>query len=268
MIGRCLKYSSATVLLVLSSACVRRPAGVLSDKEMVPVIADIELAEAYLQTQHSFRSDDNKIAMINDILAKHKVSRGDFDSTMAWYGRNPDKYYEFLPLVEKELDARRRTLTGTTVSASNSTDLWPYSRMALVSPLSGSNSFSFSVPTLDVNRGDKVNFKLKFHGRPDVEAYALLGVEYDNGSKGYMHRQISSTRRLDLTLQTDTSATVKRIFGNFILKNEVDRPLWLDSISLTTLPLDTLDYFNIRSQRVYRNPVRRRTPESPDTITR
>lgn len=259
------KYLFAFALLLLAGACIRRPSGVKSDKEMAPVLVDMQLAEAYLQTQNAYSSDQQKEALLSNVLDKHRMSRNDFDSTMAWYGRNPDKYYEFLPLVEKELDSRRRGFTGATVTAVNSSDLWPYSRMALLSPMSGSNSFSFSVPTVDVNRGDRINLRMKFHGASDVNAFALLGVEYEDGSKGYMHRQLTSTGRMDLTVQTDTALGVKRIYGNFILKEELDRPLWLDSIALTTLPLDTLEYYNIRAQRTYSDPVRRRTVK-PDTI--
>lgn len=106
----------------------------------------------------------------------------------------------------------------------------------------------------------------------NTDGMAMLGVEYDNGTKGYFTRTISNSRRLKLSFQTDTARTVTRIFGNLLLRDESVMPLWIDSIYLSALPFDSMEYYKIHSQRTFRDPVQRRRPQeemaaSSDTVT-
>lgn len=261
-------FALASVAL-LGSSCIRRPDGVQSDKKMVPVIADLELAEAYMQTQRSTDNGDLRTATVDRIISEHGLTRAEFDTTMAWYGRNIDSYYELCSMVEKELARRRQKVSGGKSIEMESSDLWPYSRQSLLSRLSGSDAFEFSIPTVDVESGQRIELKLRMNGNTD--GMAMLGVEYDNGTKGYFTRTISNSRRLKLSFQTDTARTVTRIFGNLLLKDEATMPLWIDSIYLSALPFDSLEYYKIHSQRTFRDPVQRRRPReemaASDTVT-
>lgn len=62
------RYVSRILLLlitvVLASGCVRRPKKVLSNSKTAAVIADMELAEAYLQTQPSMKNQSELRAEI------------------------------------------------------------------------------------------------------------------------------------------------------------------------------------------------------------
>lgn len=254
---RCL-FMSVAAAMVLCGACIRRPEGVQSDKKMVQVVADLELAEATLHTFPSGASDDVRRSLVDYVIAKHGMTREEFDTTMAWYGRNVDEYYELCDKVEKELNVKRRKMSKGSQIDLESSDLWPYRRMALISPLSNSNSFDFSIPTVDVKPGQRVELKLRMNG--SAEGNAILGVEYSDGSMQYVNRSLSPTRRLSMTLQTDTAQTVGRIFGNMVVKERSQLPLWIDSISLTVLPYDTLEYYNIYGQKTFRQPVQRRKP--------
>ncbi len=254
---------------LLGSSCIRRPDGVQSDKKMVPVIADLELAEAYMQTQRSTDNGDQRAATVDRIISEHGLTRAEFDTTMAWYGRNIDSYYELCSMVEKELARRRQKVSGGKSMEMESSDLWPYSRQSLLSRLSGSDAFEFSIPTVDVESGQRIELKLRMNGNTD--GMAMLGVEYDNGTKGYFTRTISNSR-LKLSFQTDTALKVTRIFGNLLLKDEATMPLWIDSIYLSALPFDSLEYYKIHSQRTFRDPVQRRRPReemaaASDTVT-
>lgn len=257
-------YVFAGAALILLSACVRRPEGVLSDAEMVQVVTDLELAEAYVHTQ-ALRGEGERSALVDHVLATHGLSREEFDSTMSWYGRNVDAYYDLCESVEKELSRRKGRMTGgMTVESS---DLWPYSRQTLIACNSPSESFGFTVPTVDVRPGQRV--ELRFRLRDRVDGTAMLGVEYDNGLKSFMPRSLSGVRRVKMVLQTDTGMTVRRIFGNMLLNDASRTPLWIDSISLSVLPFDSLEYYNIHGQRKFSDPKERRRPpeEEPDTLT-
>lgn len=133
-------FALASVAL-LGSSCIRRPDGVLSDKKMAPVIADLELVEAYMQTQRSTGDDDRRAATVDRIISDHGLTRAEFDTTMAWYGRNIDNYYELCSMVEKELARRRQKVSGGKSMEMESSDLWPYSRQSLLSRLSRTGCF-------------------------------------------------------------------------------------------------------------------------------
>ncbi len=253
----------AVLALLVAGGCVRRPDGVLTDAEMTPVAADMQLAEAYIQTQAQRGSHAQREAMVDYVLRKHGLTREEFDTTMSWYGRNVDAYYDLCESVGKELERRRRRMGGN--AAVESSDLWPYSRQSLISLYSPSNAFGFSIPTADIQSGQRV--ELRFRMRDRVSGSAMLGVEYDNGVKAFQTRTLSGVRRLKLVLQTDTGMKVSRIFGNMLLDDASQLPLWIDSISLSALPFDSLEYFNIHGQRLYRDPTQRRQnrEELPDS---
>lgn len=239
--------------LVCLSACIKRPEGVLSDKEMAPVVADLELAEAYMQTQRS-GDPGRREALVEYVIGKHGVSRADFDTTMAWYGRNVDVYQRLYKDVDNILARRRRELSGAGDAAVDldGSDIWSYSRHAMVSDKGASDALVFSIPTAQVDKGERVVWQLRM--RSMAEATALLGVEYSNGETSFVNRKVRPSKKFELSLQTDTALKVTRVFGNMHVLVKQDLPVWLDSISLTHLPFDSLEYYNIHGQRLLASP--------------
>lgn len=244
---------------LVMGACVRRPKGVLSDKEMASVVADLKLAEAYLQNQSPVNVSANRDRLMEYVMEKHGLTREQFDSTMSWYGRNVDAYYAMCDLADKELAKKKKKVAGATSVEIETSDLWPYQRQAYLSTLSGSDALEFSLPTSEVSKGDRIN--LKFRINNSTSGNAILGVEYEDGEKSYFSRVLSNVKRLDLTLQTDTGKSVSRIFGNFLLSDSYSLPVWLDSIYLQVLPFDSTQYYIINTNRKYREPKARRKPK-------
>lgn len=263
-------YLIAALALLSVMSCVRRPKGVLSDKEMAPVIADMELAESYLQTQFSTNSgSDVRERIIAGVLDKHGISREEFDSTMSWYGHNIDAYYKLDNQVNRELAARRKQITKKGGNAANKSvaDLWPYKRTAVIMEQSGSMTMPFSLTETNIKPGSKVLWRMKL--RNSADATLLLGIQYANGMITYQSRPISGNKRLEMSLQTDTALKVVRVFGNLAVKRPTELPLWIDSIFLETEPLDTTLYYQMQSQRQLTRPVRPRPvtePEKSDSI--
>lgn len=251
------KSAGLMMALLLAASGCGRPSGVLSDKDMAAVVADMDIAEAYLQTQ-PMEGDREQMRerMLAGVLDRHGITREEFDKSMDWYGRNLDDYYKLDNMVNRELAKRQRSIarkskgSGGTQNAITG-DLWPYDRMMLVSEQSGSNMLRFSVPASTVNPGSQVEWKLRM--RNVADATVLLGVEYDDGSASYILRPNSGQRRMALTLQTDTARNVTRIFGHLSVKDQ-DLPLWIDSLSLETQGLDTTSYYHINSQRKLKLP--------------
>lgn len=215
----------------------------------------MELAEAYMQSHPGANRD----ALVADVVKKHGLSQAEFDSTMAWYGRNLDDYYELYARVDKELERRKLSSGGKKGLEHQASDLWPYSRMAMVSPQSALDGFSFSVPTSELKRGEQVEMKMRFRG--GASGTSVLGVEYSDGSTSFIHRRLSGSRNLSMKLITDSARNVNRVFGNLLLDRS-SIPLWIDSISMIALPFDSVEYYNIHTQRNFRTPTHRRPVKS------
>ncbi len=257
------------LLLNLSGGCVKRPKGVLSDNKMAEVMADMEIAEAYVETQQmpaemesiearglreSFnRQELYKQSMRASVLKRHKVSQEDFDSTVAWYGRNVDAFYKLDTKIQANIAKRRQRLIGKAASTSTSrqestaSDIWPYGRMAIISERSGDRLMQFSFEGDGLQPGDRLEWKSRLH--KDVEIDVVFGVQYDNGEVSLMSRTINGQRRFEFTLQTDTSRNVSRTFGSLWVRDKKDTPLWIDSISLKALPFDSTKYSSIFMQK-------------------
>lgn len=239
---------------LIASACNKRPEGVLSDKEMVGLIADMEVAESYLQTHnHSYYNDSTRDKVLQYILDRHGLDKAGFDSTMVWYGRNIDEYRNLLSKVDKELQHRAKSVKGTSLDEIVKSDLWPYSRHYMMSALSENNLLQFSIPGSDITSGDRLSWEMRVNSL--LEGMALMGVEYENGIKAYTYASTGGTRKMSLSLQTDTSQTIKRVFGQVKVNELSLQPIFIDSVSLKSLPFDSLEYYKINSQRIYRGPI-------------
>lgn len=249
------------LLLLSGASCIRRPKGVKSDSDMVPVIADMTLADIYLRTV-SGNSDEQREALTEYVLRKHGMTRAEYDSTMVWYARNTDEYYELTEKVNEQLSRRQRKLKGVSADTEVANDLWPYPRMAVMSPLGAYDGFNFSMATSDVEKGERLKFKMRFNG--SIDGDAIFGVEYENGVSSFVTNSLRGPK-LEMLLQTDTANTVKRIFMNLTTDNELKKTVWADSISLTALPFDSLQYYQIHSLRRY-NPPRRCVPVATDPV--
>lgn len=249
------------LVVMAGSSCVRRPKGVKSDSDMVPVVADMAVADAYLRTV-SGNTPQERDEVMAYVLSKHGMTRAEYDSTMVWYARNSDAQFEMTEKVIKELEKMHGKARGVTPGVMESNDLWPYSRMAVISPLGVYDGFNFSIPTVDVKKGERLRLKMRFNSTVDGEV--LFGLEYDGGRKVFNTSQLHGTR-FEMTLQTDTAVKVNRIFANLITDRELQKTVWIDSISLAAMPFDSLMYYQIHSQRRYFDP--RPRPRAIETDT-
>ena len=253
-------------LMLIATGCRKRPKGVLSDDDMVQLIADMEVAEVFIQ-QHGemLYNDSARDKAVQWVLDRRGIDRADFDSTISWYGKNMDTYSNLYAKVDEELAKRQRQATGDESAIIQSgKDLWPYSRHLIMSELMNSNAITFSLPGDEIEKGDRLNLKMRTRGLQS--GAVLLGVDYDNGTSSYYHTNQNGSSKIDVSLQTDTSKTVKRIFG-YVRAKELNKTVWLDSISLERIALDTTLYYRIFSQRRGSLPSKR-VPVKKDSIVK
>lgn len=252
-----LTFAMALILM----SCNHRPKGVLSDKEMVDLIADMEVAEVYMQRYYpEYYNDSARDKAVQWVLDKHNISKAEFDSTMNWYGRNIDQYKELYVKVDKNLAEKQRKIAGETETNDVATDLWPYSRHIYISSKGASSGISFSFPSDDIQRGDRITWKLHLKGTS--EGNIMLGVDYENGTSSYISRTQNGNQRVEVTLQTDTATSVRRIFGVLNTANNRDVPIWVDSIALQHSAIDSTQYYRYYSQTKYSGPTLKNKKEN------
>ena len=219
---------------------------------MVDLLSDIELAHAYYSTAdptHQIKNDQ----LTEAVLQKHNVSQEQLDSTLAYYGRNIDEYYQLYDKVIKNLSAR----SGQTEDVIVENDIWPYSRFASILPDQITGGITFSMPAEDIEPGESVDWRMRLTSSEGVDL--TLGVEYQNGMTSLVKRSAQGNKSLQLSLITDTALQAQRIFGIMTVPQNT-LPVWVDSIRLVKIEYDSLEYRKINSQkRIYR-PTKRLIP--------
>lgn len=246
------------VLLLSVVGCNKRPKGVLSEKDMISLIVDLELAETYVSLYNEDGYEEQfRSAALEGVLKKHHLSKADFDSTMTWYGHNIDVYSEVLNKADEELTKRQMKVSGGVIEEATLEDLWPYSKHYMINPQSASDNLAFSISPEEISKGDKFEWKGRLSSMADGSV--MIGVEYDNGKSSYAYKQLMGINKIDMGLQTDTAYRVKRIFGNLHINRLPNSRsiVWVDSLALAKFPFDSTEYHKIYSQRSFYAPKRK-----------
>jgi len=101
------------VMLVLACSGNRIPNGIMSEKELTPILVEIHLAEGiyaqrYMQkiTSPNYQED-----LYLSVLKKYKVNEKELEASVLYYGKYPEKYkliYDEVLNRLNEMDARSR----------------------------------------------------------------------------------------------------------------------------------------------------------------
>lgn len=249
-------------------SCGGRPRHVLSEDKMVSLMVDMEITEAYVNSQMSSGNKD-RVEIGRQVLAKHGVTPEQLDTTLAWYGRNVDKYSALFDKVDKEINKRRLKYTKTPETTLKLSDnLWPYTPHLVMSSFGGYENFTFSFPVTDLAKGNLLKFS--YHLPNPTPLKVTFGVEYTDGSGEATVSNFSTKSKSEMMLQTDTSKTVARIYGILNPKEVKVFPLYIDSIALKEEPRDSLDYRTKRrmqkSYGVFPKPMKIEIKEKKDTV--
>lgn len=234
------------------SSCNDRPDGVLSDSEMVDLLTDLQLAEAYNNTSASGSGNVDRRSLEEAVLKKHGVTREQLEATIAYYARNLDDYSKLYDKVEKKL--RAQTGAGGSEAITPADDIWPYGRFALLMPNQMSDGISFSIPADELKPGNTLEWGMRLTSVDGVDM--MLGVQYEDGSASIQKKSASGNKNLQINLQTDTALNAVRIFG-VLTAPKRSMPIWTDSIHLIKAEFDSTAYSKINMQRLIRKPSKK-----------
>lgn len=258
------------IAATLLAGCSKRPKGILSEDEMVSLMADIQIAEAM---QESGKSIDGNGRMDRELLGRgvlmaHGVSMAEMDSTLAWYGRNMDEYSKLYKKVDEELKRRQTRYAraaGESSQEGPSSDLWPYGRHLVLSDKSLTDGIVAILPASELTPGDKLTWKMRTMGAGMRDI--MLGVDYEDGSTSIVKSTANNSfeKWVEVSLQTDTLLAVDGIFA--VMKTESnDKRVYVDSIQLIHQPLNRDEYHKINYQRRIGAPAARKTILPSDSV--
>ena len=97
--------------LFLSSCKVDHGKPPVDKEEMISLLVDVHIAQSLMMREETIPQDKiDKNKYYKNVLDKHHVSEADFDSTVAWYARNPGDYKDVYQAVMDTLQARRNRM--------------------------------------------------------------------------------------------------------------------------------------------------------------
>ncbi|MDE6549170.1 MAG: DUF4296 domain-containing protein [Muribaculaceae bacterium] len=255
------------LITFLLSGCSKRPKDILSEDKMVAVMTDIQIAEAYERNgdAHEYLNGRDRELIGRGVLMKHGVTVEEMDSTLAWYGRNMDEYSKLYKKIDAELNKRQlkyARAAGESENEGSLADLWPYSRHFVLDQRSLTDGITANIPVTEIALGDKLTWKMVVDGASSRNL--TLGVDYENGTSDIYHISNKGFDKwVELSLQTDSTLAVNRIFAIADFNNSTNRVL-IDSIQLTHTPLNHEEYHKSGFQRSIR-PAGRKIILPPDT---
>lgn len=241
------------ILASVVAACGKRmPKEVIDSKKMEDLLIDIHKSEAFMESDYPYYAKDNrKDSIRNAILAKHGVTRAEFDTSLVWYGMNIEKYIEIYKKVIERLQEEdnktlalmqgEKTRTNVPTRSGDTVDIWNNDRYAILDCNIGSNITTFSISSDDNFRdGDKFIFKFRItplNGKmPLYPIKVTMAAKDINDSVMFVEKEIRKTGLDSVTL--NTSGALRKVMGSIFVTPE---PEWTiinaDSISLTRIHL-------------------------------
>lgn len=252
--------SIAAIMAVsaLLPACKGVPDHVIQPEDMSELLADRHIAEAVVDYNGpQWRTDSQRIALRDAVYMRHGVTQADVDTSLDWYGHNIGRYMEVYDRTIEILESRitgsdARVRAEQVTIAGDSVDVWPGSRFYAISRLSPSRNLQFGLHG-DENseRGDLYTWRVKFANNQHEASWTVV-AEYADSTLEYISERVNGGGWHEITLQTDSTRTARRIYGSLMLASGERGPVWLDSVSLVRHHLRPDTYGKRYKQRFIR----------------
>ena len=241
------------------SACGSSPDGAIDQEEMAELMADIHMADSYLDTHNDeFESDSSRQAFKQAIFARHNVTIEQFDSSMTWYGHHLDKFMDVcdrtIAILEKRLiTVGTRGTSSIAVSvAGDSADVWsPRPRFVAVEPDMPMPFMTFSIEPDDNSQpGDNYTWSTKLLGNRDGLSRWQMVAVYDDGTIESVGLPMQAEGWNSIRLATDSSKVLTRVYGTIEFRPDMVRTMWADSLKLVRTRINDEAYNQRYRQRV------------------
>ena len=282
-----LHISLSLIVLLTLLSCGRTPRGVMSVNEMADLIADLQLADAYIDSHSSlYESDSDMLVLKQSIFKKHGITQEDYDSSLVWYAHNMEDYGKAYDKAIGKLKARYDKLdkggpdrpeemmggpagfpTHNTAPDparapgsqhkkrlsidinSDSADLWQGQRSYTLMQGARRGFITFEImPDANKQPGDRYQLAYKLL-RGGNEFKVSLNLDYTDGGTSQMTRGTNSDGWVSIDIQSDTARHVRRIYGYVSYDIKRGHTAYVDSLSLMRTRMNKSNYGLIHVQR-------------------
>lgn len=240
------------LLLCLSACNIRRPNMVLSNKKMADVLFDYHLATSMMKNRN-VATDDEKQAYMDYVFRKHGITEEQFDSSLAWFAKNPNDLMSAYDIVYGRIDAVKKDLTervaerdyvATARMRGDTVDIWPERKSIRLTGRPFENLITFNISTDEFYQNtDSIEWSMDYHflnGLPDSSRAAVMMLQlwYDKDSVISTHRTVMEDGPQIMALQSNALGAFKSVQG-FIYypKQDSTKSLLVNNISMMRLHL-------------------------------
>lgn len=249
---------SAIMGITLFSNCSSTPDEVLPQEKMAQLLADIHIGESIVDAERTkYYNDSLKKTVKQSILIKHGVSQAQLDTSFAWYGHNIEEYIAVYDRVIEILDNDIKALGYSKDEQLNisfegdSVNTWQ-----------GVNHYSFNINTpsefisfnLSKDRywenGDYYTWRLKLANNISQIKWGIA-ADYNDGSSEFINAKISNEGWNEITLITDSTKTLNRVYGYIHAKAIDNENIYLDSLSLVRQRVNSTIYRQRFTQKTF-----------------
>lgn len=243
------RYGGVFLLAFCLTACqVKRPRVVLPDAKMENVLYDYHIAKA-MGEEVSYSESYKRVLYVESVFKKHGITQADFDTTMAWYARNPEALAKVYEKVNVRLKAERdgidhlialRDNRPDTSLPGDSIDVWLWQHIYRLTGMPLDNLITFTLPS-DSNFHDRDTLRwsvrFRFHsGTPDSIHAPLMAmqIQYEKSDSVIAtSKRVTGAGIETLSLNADTLGAIKEVRGFIYYPMQPSsQPLLTDSISL------------------------------------
>jgi len=254
------RWLVVALVLLCCNACEQVPSGVLGSKKMGDLFADLQLAEAYIDTQGAtYASDSAKLALRQSVFEQHGVTQEEYDTSLDWYAHNAHKLDDVYKRAYEQLEKKRDKLSNISkrkhednanersALKDGQQDVWQDLRSYMLTPGMKNGFITFELPIAEhATKGD--SYQLEFNvARRKGAVRAFLAADYSDGITMITGKMVGGKNTV-INLQTDSARNPRRVYGAIYYDTE-GGIMYLDSIRLIRTPLDSMQY-NMRSLRI------------------
>lgn len=249
------------LLTVISSvviiSCKKTPDWVLDKDDMASLLIDIHKGESVIEYERSrYYNDSLKKVMKQSIYARHGVTAEMVDTSFVWYGNHIEDYLEVYDVVidrlENELNQSNSSVDVPVFAAGDSIDVWagsPRYRINYSIPL---RNIAFSA-SVDENSeaGDNYMLQFKIMNPRTVPSKVKAGLyaEYDGGIIESKTGTATNEGWLRVRLVTDSTKTIKSVYGNISFGVSEGESFYIDSLSFVRTRKNAVTYIQRGGQR-------------------
>jgi len=214
------------VAVLVLTGCFR-PKGVLSQGTMTDVLVDMHKTDAILaENNTAYGQYSKKAPYYNYIFKKHGITKAEFDSTLVWYTKNPQKFENMYDDVIKRLTALQKEVDDNKfhpIDYANlgkiRADIWVKPTHHKFTKDSARTKLDFEIKRADLLYKDVYELKmlLKIAKEDSCKKQRIeLRINYYNGTSDHTYtllRNDGLTRRFTLRMPAYRKLKIKSVSG-------------------------------------------------------